>query len=140
MVTTKKTKKKDKSTLNFKKLKSKKSVCTHCTKCCIHVNQEIFGPETDDDCDYIIWFLLHENVTVWIDKDGYWFVEFKTPCKPLKNKRCTIYKKRPSVCRNYSQDNCLNKFGYDKKVHFNTPEQFLKYLKKINYKYKGFYK
>ena len=137
MVKTKKTtsKRKSKNALNSKDLS-----CTFCTKCCIHVNQEIYSPENDDDCDYIIWFLLHENVVVWIDEDGYWFVEFKTPCKPLKNNKCTIYNKRPSVCRNYSEGNCLDKYGYDKKVHFNTPEQFLRYMKKKKYNYNGYYK
>jgi|GEM_PF-1517414 len=117
-----------------------KMLCNACSKCCMHINHEIDAPENDEDCDYIIWFLLHEKVSIWIDDENVWFIEFRTPCKALKEDLCSIYGKRPQVCREYSQDTCLDTdLGED--VIFDTPEGFLHYMKKERgYNYKGFYK
>ncbi|CAK0746202.1 conserved hypothetical protein [Gammaproteobacteria bacterium] len=116
-----------------------KALCNGCFKCCMHINHQIDPPETDEDCDYIIWFLLHEQVSVWVDDNNDWFIEYRTPCKALKNGLCGIYERRPQVCREYTQDSCLNS-NLEDDVVFNTPEVFLKYLKKeTNYAYHGFY-
>ncbi|CAK0738914.1 conserved hypothetical protein [Gammaproteobacteria bacterium] len=115
-------------------------LCHDCAKCCMHINHEVDAPENDEDCDYIIWFLLHENVSIWIDDDNVWFVEFRTPCKALKDGLCSIYEKRPQVCREYLQDSCLNT-DLDDDIIFNTPEEFLDYMKRERkYNYNGFYK
>ncbi|CAK0761902.1 conserved hypothetical protein [Gammaproteobacteria bacterium] len=117
-----------------------KILCGGCAKCCLHINHEIDPPENDEDCDYIIWFLLHENVSVWVDDENVWYIEFKTPCKALKNNLCNIYEKRPQVCREYLQDKCLNS-NLDDDLSFNNPEEFLDYMKKEKrYGYDGFYK
>ncbi|CAK0768451.1 conserved hypothetical protein [Gammaproteobacteria bacterium] len=116
-----------------------KKLCNGCAKCCMHINHEIDPPENDEDCDYVIWFLLHQNISIWIDDENVWFIEFKTPCKALKKELCGIYDKRPQVCREYSQSTCLNT-NLDDDIIFNTPEEFLDYMKKEKkYNYNGFY-
>ncbi len=115
-------------------------LCEGCAKCCMHINHEIDPPRNDEDCDYIIWFLLHENISVWVDDEHVWYIEFKTPCKGLQNELCSIYDRRPQVCREYSQENCLNT-ELDDDIVFNTPEEFLEYVRKNNlHQYYGFYR
>lgn len=116
-----------------------KILCNGCAKCCLHVNHEIDSPENDEDCDYIIWFLLHENISIWVDDENVWYIEFKTSCKALKHELCDIYEKRPRVCREYSQDKCLNA-NLDDDISFGSPEEFLDYMKRVRkYSYHGFY-
>ena len=116
-----------------------KQLCHGCVKCCMHLNHEIDPPESNEDCDYIIWFLLHENISIWVDDENVWYIEFKTPCKELKNDLCGIYDRRPQVCREYLQDKCLNS-NLDEDISFNTPEEFLAYLNKNKiYDYSGYY-
>lgn len=118
-----------------------KRMCAGCDMCCRHVTIELDEPDCDEDFDNIIWYLMHENVHVWIDDDESWYVEFNTPCKALKDNLCTIYHKRPQVCRDYTQENCIghNGHGEAEEESFHTPEDFLKYLKECNVEYEGFY-
>ena len=117
-----------------------KKLCEGCAKCCVHVNHEIDPPRNDEDCDYIIWFLLHENITVWVDDEHVWYIEFKTPCKALQDELCSIYERRPQVCREYSQVNCLNT-NLDDDITFHSPEEFLTYVRKNKiHDYQGFYR
>ncbi len=117
-----------------------KKLCEGCAKCCLHINHEIDPPHDDEDCDYIIWFLLHENLSVWVDDENVWYLEFKTPCKALHNELCSIYEKRPQVCREYEQETCLNT-DLEDDIIFHTPEEFLAYVKKNNLcQYTGFYR
>ena len=107
-----------------------KDLCKGCNLCCTHVTVEIDEPKTKEDYGEIIWMLMHENVIVYIDDDG-WNVEFKTQCKSLdKNNLCKIYKDRPIICRNYNQDECV-KYGEGEFCNhlFKTKEDLMKYLK-----------
>ena len=106
-----------------------KKLCKGCIICCTHVTSEIDEPKTKDDYEDIIWMLMHEDVSVFIDDDG-WNVEFKTKCKHLTEEGlCLIYSKRPSICKNYDQDGCV-KHGEGEfcDYMFNTKEDLLKYL------------
>ena len=104
--------------------------CKRCGMCCRHIAIEIDKPKTKEDRDAIEWYLLHENVKVFIDHDGDWFVEFATKCKALSNgNHCKVYKNRPGICQDYNPEECVqgNPCAAEKVV-FNTREEFLNYL------------
>lgn len=104
-------------------------LCRDCDQCCHYIAVEIDRPTTKKEFENIRWFLLHENVNVSIGFDNNWYLEFKTKCKALKNKRCSIYNKRPQICRDYDQSECTryNK-GSAEKILFKNIKQFEKYL------------
>jgi len=116
-----------------------KKLCQGCTKCCEHVALEIDEPTDREDFDNIIWYVMHENVFVYIDHEDDWCIEFKTKCKGLdKEGLCNIHSVRPDVCKNYSQENC-EKHGEDSpyKHLFQTREDVIKWIKEKT-KLKGF--
>ncbi len=116
-----------------------KNLCANCDECCRYVAVEIDKPTTKTEYHNIFWLLLHEKVEVYIDEDNCWFVEFKTPCKKLKNKLCSDYNNRPKLCRDYNQKDCTyyNEKAPEKFL-FKEVDDFKKYLikKKINFNFK----
>jgi len=74
--------------------------------CCQHVAIPIDTPTTPGDFDDIRWYLLHDNVRVFVE-DGDWYCEFKTRCSALQTDwLCAIYEKRPKICRDYDAESC----------------------------------
>lgn len=116
---------------NTQKDQENKELCHRCDECCRYIATEIDKPTAKRDYQNLIWFLLHENVGVYIDFDNDWYLEFKTPCKALKNNLCSIYNERPQMCREYNQADCTN---YNKskaeKYYFNDADELKKYLKR----------
>ena len=84
------------------------TTCDECpVLCCKYVAMEIDTPENLEDFEDIKWYTAHKNVNVYVEEDGTWNVEFLTPCEHLSdNGRCMIYENRPSICREYEQDEC----------------------------------
>jgi len=118
----------------------KKIDCSICGGCCKHIATEIDKPEDEEDFDYIIWYLMHENVHISISNDDEWLLEFITPCKALgKDNRCTAYEKRPDICRGYESDECVtNGEGSPDKALFKSREDLLRWMKKKEIKYKHY--
>lgn len=111
------------------------AVCSLCGKCCKHVALEIDTPKTKEDYEYLLWYLLHENVYVSVeDDDGNWAIEFSTRCKWLgADNKCTNYSERPSVCSEYTPDDCMHHGeGEAEKYFFKTREELLAYIKEKN--------
>jgi len=105
---------------------NKENPCNGCIKCCNYVAIELDNPENDDDWNHIRWYLVHENVWVFIDNDDSWNIQFNTPCeKNEENGWCTIYNKRPNICRQYTTESC-EKYGEGEsfKLLFKTLEEF----------------
>jgi len=50
--------------------------------------------------------VLHKNVSVMVDWEGAWFVQFDTPCEWLVDGRCSHYALRPEICREYDPAEC----------------------------------
>jgi len=110
-----------------------KKTCDKCNgMCCRYIATSIDEPTTEDEYEYIRWFLLHEKVTVYIDDEDDWYLEFLTPCKMLgEDNKCQYYEERPNICREYSTENCeLYGEGDAFKVKFRTLEEFEAYMKK----------
>ena len=109
----------------------KTNPCFGCDQCCRYVALEIDEPEDKEDFDQIKWFLVHKDVWIFIDHDDSWNIQFNTPCEKLDDKKCSIYEKRPTICRKHSVENC-EKYGEGDSFKFlwKNLEEFEEWLKK----------
>lgn len=108
------------------------NLCEHCTAvCCHYIALPIDEPESKSDFDDLRWYLLHENVSVFIEDDE-WHLHVATPCRHLQpDYRCGIYETRPRICRAYTTENCDYHSGdYGWEEHFNCPEDLDEYLRR----------
>jgi Fe-S-cluster containining protein len=88
------------------------------------------APRTRNQKDLFRWYLLHQNVEIYIDHDRQWQILFKTPCnKLLENGMCSIYETRPQICRDYSADSC-SRVGRDYVELFRTPADLEQYFER----------
>ena len=111
------------------------SLCDKCSGlCCRYFALPIDNPTTAKDYDNIRWYLVHENVVVFIEKKQ-WYVGFMSRCKHLlDDNRCGIYEERPRICREYSTDNCDYHGGdYNFEKLFTSAQQLRDYAEeKLN--------
>lgn len=106
------------------------NLCEQCTAvCCRYIALPIETPKTAADFDDVRWYLIHENVAVFVE-DGEWYVLFHTPCRHIQpDHHCAIYLTRPRICRNYSHASCDYHSGdYGWEHHFTGPEQLDQFL------------
>jgi Fe-S-cluster containining protein len=81
--------------------------CSDCGACCRYVATEIDEPTTPADYDHVHWYLTHRDVSVYIDWEGDWYLEFTSRCNHLTNiTTCDIYGDRPKICSDFSWDEC----------------------------------
>ena len=85
----------------------KNNICQKCdAKCCRYVALEIDKPGDPDSFENIRWYLSHKGVQVFVE-EGKWYVQIDTPCRYLDtDNRCSVYAKRPKICRTHRKDNC----------------------------------
>ena len=110
---------------------SGKNPCDDCTICCEHVALPIDTPRSKEDWHHVLWYVMHNNILVYKDHEGTWFIEFETKCKALNDKGlCGIYSERPHICKEYSEDEC-EKFGEGNyySVIFRNRKDVLEYVK-----------
>ena len=81
--------------------------CDHCTgRCCRYFALPIDTPETRRQFDYLRWYLLHGNCSIFVE-NGTWFLTVHGDCEHLlPDHRCGIYETRPDICRGYSNESC----------------------------------
>lgn len=104
-------------------------LCDQCAAlCCRYFALPIDNPRSARQFDDIRWYLLHENVVVFVEKKQ-WYVGIMSRCKHLQgDNRCGIYETRPHICRNYVTDNCDYHGGeYDFELMFTSAEQLRRY-------------
>jgi Fe-S-cluster containining protein len=105
------------------------SLCDQCAAlCCRYISLPIDNPTTRKDYDDIRWYLIHQNIVVYIEK-GQWYVGVLNRCKHLQDdNRCGIYETRPAICRKYTTDNCDYHGGeYDFEHLFTSAEHLMAY-------------
>jgi len=107
-----------------------KNPCDDCDLCCRHIAVEIDEPETEKEFDQIRWFLLHEDIWVFVDNDDSWNLQVNRPCEKLTSEgMCGFYEKRPAICRDYSSDDCeRNGDGDSFKVMWKSVEEFEEWM------------
>ena len=97
--------------MNFSKLTKRldldNGVCEEChALCCSYVMFEIDEPDSIEEFENIRWYVAHENISVVFD-DGEWMLYIKNKCSYIdENHRCSIYDKRPELCRKYDHKDC----------------------------------
>ncbi len=109
-----------------------KSLCYRCpAACCRYIALPFDEPEDLEAFEEIRWFLMHEGVTVFVT-EGHWYISVATRCTHLdEQSRCTIYPRRPQICRQYSSAGCDYRGGdYGYKLLFTHPKQLEEYMAK----------
>lgn len=105
-------------------------LCEHCTGyCCRYIALPIDTPETREELDFVRWYLMHENISVFVE-DGDWYLYIMATCRHLQpDYRCGVYEIRPQICRDYSTENCDYHSGdYGWEHHFTCPEHLDDYI------------
>jgi len=108
------------------------SLCSHCTaKCCRYFALPLDTPATEEEFEYIRWFLLHDRAAVFTE-DGSWYLLVHTTCKHLQSdNRCGIYATRPRVCREYTTRDCEYEDDWVYDHYFETSEQVEEYMEAV---------
>jgi Fe-S-cluster containining protein len=85
-----------------------------------HQRAELAAQRSD-----ILWYLYHEQVSIYRDGDGEWSVVFETRCRHLQGSLlCAVYPERPIICRDFDNTTCdVN--DPEGGLAFATPEEFL---------------
>ncbi len=106
--------------------------CHQCAKCCTYVAIQIDRPRSNVEYDYVVWYLLHPDVSVFVDWEGDWYVKFETRCRHLTDAGlCGIYETRPAICRDFDWRECEQTVKDDPpdQFLFETAEQFTDWLR-----------
>ena len=121
-----------KPTVKREELKPGEVLCAYCTgKCCRYFALPIDTPETWSDYDYVRWYLMHGNTSVFVEDDT-WYLVVHADCKHLMDDNlCDAYATRPGICRKYSTADC----EYDEDAvydqFFEVPEQIWEYAEAV---------
>ncbi len=114
------------------KKRNTSSRCFQCdAKCCRYISLEIDTPETGDDYQNIIWYVLHRGISVYIE-GGTWYLLVENECEALTaDNRCGIYQHRPQICRDHGNRDCEldNPEGYYDEL-LRTREDVNAYIKR----------
>lgn len=106
--------------------------CHNCGDCCSYIATEIDNPTTFPDYENIYWYLTHKNISVYIDDEDDWFIEFRTQCEHLTEaKSCAIYQDRPKICSEFSWNDCeKNTDERAWKYYFSSYQDLLDWMEK----------
>lgn len=128
-----KKKKKKKKKLTPEKLTH---MCVQCgARCCRYFALEIDIPDDEEEYEKIRWYLAHEDTWVFID-DEKWYLLINNKCRYLNDENlCTIYEKRPTVCRTHTQDDCERGGDVFYDTLFTCMKEFEDYLTDIGENY-----
>lgn len=114
---------------------NRKADCIACkATCCRHIATGIDTPTCKRDYDNIRWYLMHENVRVYIDGEDSWVLEFNTLCRNLSSDNtCSYYSNRPKICSDYPDAQSWCEYESDEppyKIIFTSAREFEEYLDK----------
>ena len=105
--------------------------CFECAQCCTYVALEIDTPTTAKEYDYVVWYLVHRGVSLFVDWEDDWYLKFETRCNHLTDQGlCGIYDDRPIICREFDWKDCEKNNPQEAadKLLFNSPEDFTNWL------------
>ncbi|MFA6416704.1 MAG: YkgJ family cysteine cluster protein [Patescibacteria group bacterium] len=110
------------------KEETNKQKCDGCSDCCQYATVIIEKPKTKLDLEEIIWQILH-GLELEIDHEGDWLLTIYHPCSALdKNGLCSIYDKRPEICRRHQHAECSRYCSVQPKYLIKTREEFLEFI------------
>jgi Fe-S-cluster containining protein len=121
-----------KNKLRPEDLRPGEALCDHCrAKCCKYFALPIENPSSRKEFDYLRWYLLHRQATIFTEDDG-WYLLVHTHCKHLQpDERCDAYETRPQICRGYSTKDCEYDDQYVYDHYFETAEQVEEYVEAV---------
>lgn len=105
--------------------------CFSCSQCCNYVALQIDTPTTAKEYDYVVWYLIHGGVSIFVDWENDWYLKFESRCEHLTAQGlCDIYEDRPIICRDFGWRDCEKNNPDDAadKHLFETADQFLHWL------------
>lgn len=113
-------------------LANEDNLCEYCSaKCCRYFALPIETPEDFADLEYIRWYLLHEQASVFKDEED-WYLLVHTVCKHLQDdNRCGIYETRPQICRDYTTKNCEYEDNWTYDFYLETADQVAEYTEAV---------
>jgi uncharacterized protein len=104
--------------------------CTQCARCCRYVGVGINAPTTPRLATDVLWYLYHEQVSIYRDEQGEWSVMFETRCRKLRDDLlCGVYEARPHICRSFDNTTCDVNAPGARALTFNEPAEFLEWLR-----------
>lgn len=109
--------------------------CAQCipAKCCRYFSLEIDRPRTKRDYDDLLWMIAHQKISIYVEKKK-WYLMVHTQCEflDIDTNFCTIYDKRPQMCREHSVDECEWHGPYNFDKHFKSYDELRRWMKKKN--------
>jgi hypothetical protein len=94
------------------------------------------SPKTKLDRENLVWQMHFVNTKFFI-RARKWYELSLGDCRYLDGKdRCTVYERRPDVCRNHNPPEC-ERYGDIFDVMFDTPEDLLAHFQKTRDKKNG---
>ncbi len=105
--------------------------CSGCGQCCTYIAVEIDKPTSFQDYDNVHWYLCHKDVSVYIDFEGDWYIEFQTRCEHLSEAAtCEIYDDRPRMCSDFDATECEVTTGERAwKTIFHKPDELIEFMR-----------
>jgi len=110
---------------------TKMTTCEECKgECCRKLAFHIQEPKSMIDFEDMKWYLYHEGCILYIDNEGDWLVQVPVKCAKLdRNGRCSIYDRRPPICRLSKVEECEKNID-EMKVVFRTVKDLENYMRK----------
>ena len=103
-----------------------KTKCGGCTAlCCSYFALEIDAPDEPEDFENLRWYILHQDVEIFIDGED-WYLQINRKCQWLVGNQCGNYENRPQICREYSDEEC-DFDGVESDTTFKTIEELEAY-------------
>ena len=104
-------------------------ICLDCgAKCCRYFALQIDEPDSDKEYEKVRWYLAHENTWVFVD-EGKWYLLVNNKCRYLgQDLLCTVYDRRPDICRKHNQKNCERDSDIFYDIIFKSMEEFEQWL------------
>ena len=111
---------------------AEENLCEKCAAlCCRYIALPIENPTDVRDYDNIRWYLMHENIVIFVEEEQ-WYLGVFSRCKHLQpDNRCGVYLTRPRICRGYNTDRCDYHGGeYNYTELFTSADQLREYAEK----------
>lgn len=108
--------------------------CAQCfdSKCCQYITEPMDTPRSIKSFDMLLWQVSHANIHIFKDSTGWYLTSFGQ-CEHLSAQgQCSIYEKRPFICREHSNDNCEFDNAHDAycDLYFTHYDEFDHYCRK----------
>jgi Fe-S-cluster containining protein len=105
------------------------SLCDDCAaKCCRYIALEIDTPRSRADFDDLRWYLCHKQTVIYVSDDK-WYLHMLVDCRYRgPDSLCTIYDRRPKICREHSTEDCEHGEPWEYQLKFTDLDELEIYV------------